>query len=422
MNSRERVITALNHQQPDRVPFDLGATAITGIHGLALHRLREAKKLPHKVIKFHEIFQQLGLIEPDDAKALHIDTFGLVSYTNFCGVKHTDWKEYDNPFGFPALCPKDFFYTLDEATGRRYAYPQGDKTAAPSMMMPAGGYFFDNIDRSPDTVDSDDLDPVRDYKDTYGIMSDEEARFYEKQANYLYENTDLALISNFSVAGFGDVAQLPGAPLKNPQGIRSMEEWIIAHKLMPEYIHGVFAYQLEVGLKNLEILKQAVGDKICTIVMGGTDFGTQHSLMMSREDFREFYLPYWKKANDWVHKNTNWKTFYHSCGAISELIPDFIEAGADILNPVQCSAAGMDPATLKKNYGDKLVFWGGGMDTQKTLPFGKPEEVRQMVFDRTEIFGKDGGFIFNPIHNVQGNTPVGNLTAMIDALDELRGF
>jgi len=422
MTSRERVIAAIHHRQPDRIPFDLGSTAITGIHALALHRLRQARNLPDRPIKFHEIFQQLGKIEPDDATALHIDTCGIMAYTNFCGVKQTDWKTYDNPFGVPGLCPAGFEFTLDETTGRRYAYPQGDRSAPPSIMMPAGGYFFDNINRSPDDIDSEDLDALRDYKESHSVMSDEEALFYEKQAKYLYENTDLALIGNLSPAGFGDVAILPGASLKAPRGIRSMEDWIMAHKIYPEYIHEVFSYQLEIGLKNLEIYKQAVGDKICTIVMGGTDFGTQHSLMMAREDFRSFYLPYWKKINDWVHQNTNWKTFYHSCGAIADLIPDFIEAGADILNPVQCSADGMDPVMLKKTYGDKLVFWGGGMDTQKVLPFGTPEEVRQMVRDRVSIFGQGGGFVFDTIHNIQANTPIENLVAMLDELDAIRGL
>jgi uroporphyrinogen-III decarboxylase len=125
-------------------------------------------------------------------------------------------------------------------------------------------------------------------------------------------------------------------------------------------------------------------------------------------------------VNDWIHAHTSWKTFKHSCGAIKSLIPSFIEAGFDILNPVQCSAAGMDAARLKAEYGADLVFWGGGVDTQKTLMFGTPEAVRAEVLSRIEIFGRGGGFIFNAVHNVQGNTPVRNVAAMFDALAELR--
>ena len=129
-------------------------------------------------------------------------------------------------------------------------------------------------------------------------------------------------------------------------------------------------------------------------------------------------MPYYKKINSWIHSNTNWKTFKHSCGAIYEFIPLLIESGFDIINPVQCSAQGMDPKTLKENFGDSIVFWGGGVDTQKILPFGSKEQVRDQVLRRCEIFSRSGGFVFNSIHNVQAKTPVENIVAMIDAVKE----
>ncbi len=150
----------------------------------------------------------------------------------------------------------------------------------------------------------------------------------------------------------------------------------------------------------------------------GTDFGTQISTFCSEETFRELYMPYYKKINSWIHSNTNWKTFKHSCGAIYEFIPLLIESGFDIINPVQCSAQGMDPKTLKENFGDSIVFWGGGVDTQKILPFGSKEQVRDQVLRRCEIFSRSGGFVFNSIHNVQAKTPVENIVAMIDAVKE----
>ncbi|MBF8297293.1 MAG: putative methyltransferase CmuC [Bacteroidetes bacterium] len=125
--------------------------------------------------------------------------------------------------------------------------------------------------------------------------------------------------------------------------------------------------------------------------------------------------------NDWIHIHTAWKTFKHSCGSVISLIPSFIDSGFDILNPVQCSAAGMEPENLKKEFGADLVFWGGGIDTQKTLMFGTPEQVRDETLKRCEIFGMDGGFIFNTVHNIQGNVPVKNVVAMFDALKEIRG-
>ena len=152
-----------------------------------------------------------------------------------------------------------------------------------------------------------------------------------------------------------------------------------------------------------------------------TDFGTQRAQFCSVDQFREFYLPYYKKINDWIHSHTNWKTLKHSCGAVDPIIPLFIEAGFDALNPVQCSAAGMDAKHLKETYGKDITFWGGGIDTQQVLPFGTPEEVRKQVLERLEIFSPDGCYIFNSIHIVQCGTPVENIVAMIDAVHEFNG-
>jgi uroporphyrinogen-III decarboxylase len=164
-----------------------------------------------------------------------------------------------------------------------------------------------------------------------------------------------------------------------------------------------------------------MGRLVDIIFICGADFGTQNSTFCSEDTFRELYMPYYKKINDWIHKNTAWKTFKHSCGAIEPFMKLFIEAGFDIINPVQCSAKGMDPKILKDRYGDKLVFWGGGVDTQWVLPFGTMEEIRQQVLERCKIFSHNGGFVFNAIHNIQANTPVENIAAMIKAVKEFNG-
>ena len=150
----------------------------------------------------------------------------------------------------------------------------------------------------------------------------------------------------------------------------------------------------------------------------GTDFGTQTSSFCSVETFRSLYAPYYRKVNDWIHAHTNWKTFKHSCGAVEPFLGPLMEAGFDIVNPVQCSAAGMDPEQLKAKYGDRLTFWGGGVDTQRTLPFGTPAAVREQVLRRCEIFGRGGGFVFNAVHNLQAQTPVENIAAMFAAVRE----
>ena len=211
---------------------------------------------------------------------------------------------------------------------------------------------------------------------------------------------------------------VPGGMLKAPKGLRDITEWYMATLANQDYLHQIFSAQVDIALKNLEKIKEAAGDTVQAAFVCGTDFGTQNGPFCSNEVFRELYMPYYKKINNWIHSHTKWKTFKHSCGSIMPMIPDLIESGFDILNPVQWTAENMDPAQLKKEFGKDLVFWGGGVNTQKTFPFGKPAEVREEVLKMCDIFSKDGGFVFNTIHNIQALTPVENLAALIEAVKE----
>ena len=156
--------------------------------------------------------------------------------------------------------------------------------------------------------------------------------------------------------------------------------------------------------------------------VSGTDFGAQDRPFISPKLFRDLFKPFHKRVNDWIHANTEWKSFIHSDGAMWRLLDDVVEAGFDILNPVQTSAAEMDPVALKETYGDRLTFWGGGIDTQKELPFGTPEEVRAQVQERMRIFGPGGGFVFNTIHNLQARIPVENIVALYEAVRDYRTY
>ena len=156
--------------------------------------------------------------------------------------------------------------------------------------------------------------------------------------------------------------------------------------------------------------------------LSGTDFGTQNSLFFSKDIYNDLYKPFYRKVNDWVHARTNWKTFFHTCGAVYDLIPDLIDSGVDILNPVQCSCPNMEPERLKAEFGDKVTFWGGVVNTQNTLPYGTPEEVRAEVKERLRIFSPGGGFVAASIHNVVAKVPVVNVVAMFDAIAEARGI
>ncbi|MBN1686664.1 MAG: methyltransferase, partial [Spirochaetales bacterium] len=198
-------------------------------------------------------------------------------------------------------------------------------------------------------------------------------------------------------------------------------EWYISLASRKDYIHAIFARQTDIALENLRSLYREVGDAIDVLFLCGTDFGTQTSSFCSTDTYRELYMPYYQRMTSWIHGHTRWKTFKHSCGAVFNFVPLFIESGFDILNPVQLSAAGMDAVALKKEYGKDIVFWGGGVDTQKTLPFGTPEDVRSEVLTRLQIFSGDAGYVFNTIHNIQAKTPVENVIAMIDAVHEFNG-
>jgi len=190
--------------------------------------------------------------------------------------------------------------------------------------------------------------------------------------------------------------------------------------MRPDYIHSIFERQTDLAIRSFEKIFERVGNQIDAVFICGTDFGTQDSTFCSPDQFNELYLPYYRRINDWMHQHTEWKSFKHSCGAVESFMPLFIEAGFDIINPVQINAKGMDPRHLKNTYGKDLVFWGGGVDTQKMLSFGSPAEVKKQVLENCEIFAKDGGFVFNTVHNVQANVPVENLVAMMEAIKEFK--
>jgi hypothetical protein len=415
MNSRERVEAALKHREPDRVPLDLGSTAVSGMQVSAVYALRQALGLdrPGTPVKVVEPYQMLGEIAPDLAERLGVDTVGLPGRTNLFGFASEGWKPWKTFDGTPVLVPAGF-NTEPNAAGDIPMYPQGDRSAPASGRMPKGGFYFDSIVRQP-PVDDDRLDP-RDNLEEFAPLTDADLAHYEFESRRLAGESDRALVGNVPGTAFGDIALVPAPWMKQPKGIRDVEEWYVSLAARQDYVRAVFEGQCAVALANLEVFRQAVGDRLSVIFMSGTDFGTQAGPFMSVETYRELFKPFHKRLNDWVHGHTGWKTFTHSCGSVVSLIPEFIEAGFDILNPVQCSAAGMEAAGLKRRFGKKLAFWGGGVDTQRTLPFGKPEEVRAQVRERIATLGRGGGFVFNPIHNVQAGTPVANLVAMYETV------
>lgn len=414
--SRERLVTTLNHRQPDRIPIDFGGTSVTGIHASTVAALRDYYGLEKRPVKVHEPSQMLGLVDDDLKDAMGVDVVGIIRRGTKWGVPAERWKPWEFN-GLEVLVPGNFNTTID-TNGDTLVYPEGDTTAQASGRMPKGGYFFDCIVRQ-EPLDEDHLNP-EDNMEEFRSISQEDIDYISAAAKDAAA-TGRGVIAGFGGTAFGDISLIPGPGLKHPKGIRDITEWYVSTRSRQDYIHKVFERQCEVAIGNLERIHAAVGDLVQAAYLCGTDFGTQTSAFCSVKTLRDLYFPYYKQVNDWIHAHTPWKTFKHSCGAVSKFIPTFIEAGFDILNPVQCSATGMEPEQLKANYGEQIVFWGGGVDTQKTLPFGTPAEVREEVLRRCEVFSPGGGFVFNSVHNVQAMTPVENIVAMLDAVHEFNG-
>ncbi len=417
MTSKERVLAAIGHRQPDRVPMDFGSTTVSGMHVSAVSALRDYYGLPRHPVKVFEPFQMLGLIEEDLKQALGVDVNGVYRRNTMFGVPITDWKPWRTHQGLEVLVPGGFNTTTD-TNGDTLVYPEGDLTAPPSARMPRDGYFFDTIIRQEPIVEKK-LN-VEDNLEEFRELTGDEVASMKADAEVAVRD-GRAVLAALGGTAFGDIALVPAPFMKHPKGIRDITEWYMSTTSRRDYIHEIFSRQCDIALANLAKLHAACGGMIDILYVCGTDFGTQTGTFCSVKTLRDLWLPYYRRVNDWVHSHTAWKTFKHSCGSVDRFIPSFIEAGFDILNPVQCSAANMDPTHLKEAYGERIAFWGGGVDTQKTLPFGTPEEVRREVVERCRVFSRGGGFVFNAIHNVQARTPVENIVAMIEGVREFNG-
>jgi hypothetical protein len=417
MTSRGRVRAALNHVQPDRVPVDFGSTMVTGISASVVSQVRKSLGLDGSDarIKVIEPYQMLGEIENDLRNTMHIDCIGLFGTKNMFGFENNDWKPWTMFDGTRVLVPGCFNTESDE-NGDIPMYACGDNAYPPCARMPKGGFYFDSTVRQK-PIDEDRL-RVEDNLEEFGPLSEKELEHLRVNSEWLSSNTEYAVVYSMPGTSFGDIAFVPGPGLKDPHGIRAVEEWYVSTAIRRDYVYEVFERECEIGLANLASVREAVGERIEVIFITGADFGTQRGPFISPDVYHELFMPFHKRLCDWIHRNTSWKTFMHSCGGIRPLLDDVIDAGFDIINPVQCSAEGMDARTLKDDFGSRLTFWGGGVDTQKTLPFGRPEDVYHEVGERIRILKRDGGFIFNSIHNIQAGTPVENVLAMLKALED----
>jgi len=401
MSSRERVRLAINFQQPDRVPIDIGGTKVSGICIDEYVELAKYLDLDLGLPTVYEPFGMIARLDEPVRQRLHVDVIELENPSEAWGLENRDWKPWVTGKGNKVLMPGNFEPFIDEngfinildANGKILAY------------MPKGGLYFE---RACVTTMSDDIvkmDPEK-WKQSIPLYTDEHLSIIQKNARNLYENTDYSVHGGFLRGGLGSNGIFAG---------HTITDWLCMLVSERDYAFSILQATAQRNIENLKLYLQAVGDYIDTIFISGTDFGTQHGPLFSPDIFKDLYVPNMKLMNDFVHKNSKAKTMYHSCGAVSEIIEYFIEAGADILNPIQTSASNMDPSDLKKKFGGRIVFWGGGVDTQKTLPFGTVEDVKDEVRERINTFAPGGGFVFAAIHDIQLGVPPENIVAMTDA-------
>ena len=379
MNSRERVLLSLNHKEPDRVPYDLGGTVVTGIGAKVYAKLRTYLGLPEKEPEIVDIFQQIAKVDDDVLEKLGVDVKNISPRSS--ATFKIDIKDGG-----------DYWYFYDEFhIGWR--------------MPKDNGLYFDMFDHplAGENVTAEDVDKFGwpDPLDPARFVGLKEAalrvRDVEKRA-VVVGSMSAGIMEVFAwTRGFKDYfSDFAG----NPQ---------LAEKFMDRILEMQIAYWGK--------MFETIGD---VIDVAGTadDFAGQNSMLISPRMYRKIAKPRHKELFDFIHKNSNAKIFFHSCGSIRPVIPDLIEIGCDIINPVQVSAAGMDSAELKREFGKDITFWGGGVDTQRVLGVGTPEQVREDVKRRLNDLMPGGGFVFNTVHNIQSNVPVENIFAMWETVQE----
>ena len=406
MDSRERVLKAVNFEAPDRVPIDLGAIRASGVNAVVYDRLKRRMGIETPT-RIHDSMQILAELEMEVVERLHVDVLPLEPMT-------ATWARQEAPEGVrkTLFCGLDVYFQPGTEIEEREdgSWVQKGADGKDLARMPKDGYYFDFIRPTMANVriDPDAFQPCH-------TVTDEELEELAEQGRFLYENTDKAIL------GWGGSISLIGLSALLADNITqgSLDEWLYMLMAEKETAHEMMGRFVDAAIGRIGLYHQAVGDYCFGWGVASDDAGTQQSELLSPDLFREMIKPHYQRLCDWVHGHTNWKTYLHSCGSIYHYIPEWIEAGIDILNPVQISAANMEPERLKREFGGKVVFWGGGCDTQKVLPFGTPEEVREHVRRNIEVFtAGTGGFVFTQVHNVQQDVPVENVEAMFEAAYE----
>ena len=410
MTSRERVVTAINHKEPDKVPVDCGSMRSTGIHGVAYNGLKKYLNIQGGETKMYDVPQQLSIPEQWYLDKFKIDS---IDFARGFADNPEDWKDWILPDGSPAKLPA--WLNIQKKDDSWVCFNNDGELCA---EMPSTSYYFDSKLWPLYGVEPKKFDDLgyQLSRSMWSYLSDPlwknagSPEFYtllREKAKKMYEETDYAMM-----IGFG------GNLFEGGQFLYRTDEFLLNLLAYPDEMEVLIDKLTELHLQNLEPLLDAISPYV-QIIQFGDDLGTQSAPMLSPELYRKLFIPRQKKLFGKVKEKTDMAVFMHNCGAISEFLPDLIDAGLDIINPVQIGATGMGPEKLKREFGKDLVFWGGGVDTQHTLPLADPQTVREEVKRNTEIFMKDGGFIFNQVHNIQAGIPPENITAMYDEVNKI---
>ena len=405
MTSRERVLRAVNFQDTDRVPIDLGAMKASGIGVKAYNRIKARVGL-HSRTRIWDPKFMIASVEEAVMRRFHLDVVPLdVSSAVHDMRPDSEWIPKTLYEGAEGLLPPGTDIGTDSEG--RWALLDQNRTTT-SFRMPREGYYFDDISFNEPgaTIDPAAFRPVTGY-------TDEQLGALQARGKFLYANSEYALLGWGGGVCFLGMSLITDRLSNVTMGLPS--EWMVMLMTEKETCHDMMDKSVEASIKCLKQLHDAAGDYCFAWGIAADDSGTQRSEFINPELWAEMIKPHYAKLCAWIHRNTNWKTFLHSCGSIYHLVPHMIEAGVDILNPVQTSAANMAPDRLKKEFGGKIVFWGGGCDTQGILATATPGEIREHVRERLAIFKPGGGYVFNQVHNIQPNVPAENIIAMLDA-------
>ncbi|MBW7996845.1 MAG: hypothetical protein FVQ81_09840 [Candidatus Glassbacteria bacterium] len=400
MNSRDRVIAAVEHRTPDRVPVDFGASRQTGIMAGAYSGLKQYLGIESGETFVFDLYQMLAEIEAPVRERMGSDVVALRNLEGALGVPNVGRKDWSLADGTPVTVSGAFQPVEDEKGDLFIVGSNGEKIA----QMPSGGLYFDRLLKGPGAAH---VDPEQ---WCIPALPEENLRYLQDQAEFWRANSDYAVIG-----------ELPAVELFYGLGHCGFDDWMVSLITEQEYVRELYEKALEGMCANFDLFHEAVGDKI-DIAKFSDDFGMQSSEFASPELMRELVLPYYQRYIEHIKKrNPAVKIFQHCCGSIFNILGDMIETGVEIINPVQTSAENMEPERLKATYGGRVCFWGGGVENQRVLQFGTAEEVREQARQRLDIFSPGGGFVFATIHNIQHGTPPENIVAAFDTAREFGG-